>query len=63
MEGWVWTGRDRWEWGGGAEEVNWDKVACRDFSKLLGVLLFFFFFTPSTSGILIDKHKWLLDSD
>lgn len=43
--------------------MNWDKVACRDFSKLLGVLLFFFFFTPSTSGILIDKHKWLLDSD
>lgn len=32
------------EGGGGPEEVNWDKVACRDFSKLLGVLLFFFFF-------------------
>lgn len=31
----------RW---GGAEEVHWDKVPCRDFSKLLGVLLFFSFF-------------------
>lgn len=47
MEGWVWTGRDRWGgvrgWGG-AEEVNWDKVPCRDFSKLSGVPLFFLIF-------------------
>lgn len=47
-----------WE-GRGAEEVNWDKVPCRDFSKLSGVLLF----PLQGSGILIDKHKWLLDSD
>lgn len=31
--------------GGRPEEVNWDKVACRDFSKLLVFFSSFFFYS------------------